>query len=135
MFDWKFIVGIFAVLLTFVGYIPYIRDTIKGKTQPHVYTWFLWSFVTAIAFALQISDNAGFGAFVTLAAAIVCFFIFLLGFRIGKKDITKTDTIFLASALVALGVWLFAKQPVVSVVIFSLIDMLAFGPTIRKSWN
>lgn len=135
MIDWKLLIGAIAVLLTFVGYVPYIRDTIKGKTQPHVYTWFLWSFVTAIAFALQISDNAGFGASVTLAAAIVCFVIFLLSFRIGKKDITSTDTIFLISALVALVVWLFAKQPVLSVVIVSAIDMLAFGPTIRKSWN
>lgn len=43
-----------AVVLTFVGYAPYIRDTIKGKTKPHVYTWFVWGLVTAIAYALQL---------------------------------------------------------------------------------
>lgn len=32
-------------------------------------------------------------------------------------------------------VWVFIKQPVTSVVIVSAVDMLAFGPTIRKSWN
>ncbi len=36
----EFISGI-AVALTFVGYVPYMRDTIKGKTRPHVYTWFV----------------------------------------------------------------------------------------------
>ncbi len=135
MLSIKEIVGAIAVFLTFAGYVPYIRDTIAGKTKPHVYTWFLWSLVTAIAFGLQISDKAGPGSLVTLAAAIVCFFIFILGFRIGKKDITKSDTIFFLLALVALAMWLFAKQPVISVLIVSTIDMLAFAPTIRKSWD
>ncbi len=128
-------IGAIAVVLTFVGYAPYIRDTLRGKTHPHVYTWFLWGFVTAIAWSLQITDNAGPGSFVTLAAAIVCFAIFALGMRVGKKDITRSDTIFLVMALIALGIWLVAKQPVVSVILLSLTDMLAFVPTIRKSWN
>ncbi len=131
----KDFVGVIAVILTFVGYVPYIRDTIKGNTKPHIYTWFLWSLVTAIAFALQVSAGAGFGAFVTLAAAIVCFVIFLLGLRIGDKDITQSDTILLLLALVAIVIWVFAKQPVISVVLVSSIDMLSFIPTIRKSWN
>lgn len=131
----KFIVGVIAVLLTFIGYIPYLRDTIKGKTKPHIYTWLLWSLVTSIAFSLQISDKAGIGSLVTLAAAIVCFIIFLFGLRIGKKDITLTDTIFFLLALVALVMWLFAKQPVIATIIVSATDMLAFAPTIRKSWN
>lgn len=135
MTDLKYLVGILAVLLTFVGYIPYIRDTISGKTKPHVYSWFLWGFVTAIAFALQLSDQAGIGSLVTLAASIVCFVIFIFGMRIGDKDITKTDTLLLISAVFALIVWIFAKQPVLSVIIVSLVDMLAFGPTIRKSWK
>lgn len=131
----KDVVGVIAVLLTFAGYVPYLRDTIGGKTKPHVYSWFLWSLVTAIAFALQISDNAGVGSLVTLAAAIVCSIIFLFGLRIGKKDITRSDTIFLILALVAIVVWVFAKQPTISVIIVSAVDMLAFAPTIRKSWN
>lgn len=92
----KYLVGIVVVLLTFVGYVPYIRDIIKGKTKPHVYTWFLWGLVTSIAFALQISDRAGIGSLVTLAAAIVCFIIFFFGMRIGEKNITFSDKISLS---------------------------------------
>lgn len=131
----KDIIGIIAVVLTFIGYIPYIRDTIKGKTTPHVYTWFIWALVTAIAFALQISDKAGPGAFTTLAAAIVSFIIFGFGMRQGDKDITVADTIFFILSLIALLLWLFAKQPVLSVILVSSIDMLGFIPTIRKSWH
>jgi hypothetical protein len=59
----------------------------------------------------------------------------LLGLRLGKKDITQSDIIFFLLAIVALVFWLFAKQPVISVILLSLTEMLAFIPTIRKSWN
>lgn len=133
----KEIIGIIAVALTFIGYVPYIRDTIKGKTKPHIYTWFIWGLVTAIAFGLQLTENAGAGAYVTLAAAIVCFIIFGFGLRQSKadRDITKSDTLFLILSFVALGLWLFAKQPILSVILLSSLDMLGFIPTIRKSWN
>ena len=135
MQDVKIIIGVVAVLLTFVGYIPYLRDTIKTKTKPHIYSWFIWGFITIIAFALQTGGGAGVGALVTLAAAIVCFVIFFLGLRNGDKDITTMDTIFFIAALVAIGIWLFVKQPLISVVLVSVIDVLGFIPTIRKSWH
>ncbi len=131
----KSLIGIIAVILTFVGYVPYIKDTIKGVTKPHVYSWFLWGFVTLIAFALQLSGKGGVGSFVTLAAALVSFLIFGLGMRNGNKDISKTDTYFFVAAFIAVVIWLFAKQPIISVILISLIDMLGFAPTIRKSWN
>lgn len=127
--------GVIAVVLTFVGYIPYISDTIKRKTKPHIYTWFIWGLVTAIAFGLQLSADAGPGAFTTLAAAIVCFIIFGFGIKQGERNITASDTIFFILSLFALILWLFAKQPVLSVILVSTIDMLGFVPTIRKSWH
>lgn len=131
----KNIVGTIAVILTFLGYVPYIQDVLKGKTKPHVYSWFLWGFVTLIAFALQISAGGGIGSFVTLAAALVSLIIFGLGMREGKKDITKTDTLFFILGLVAVVIWLFAKQPIISIILVATIDMLGFIPTFRKSWN
>jgi hypothetical protein len=134
-FDIKTIISSIAVILTFVGYIPYIRDTLSKKTTPHVYTWFIWGLVTAIAYGLQVSGGAGVGSWVTLAVVFVSFLIFVLGMRNGKKDITSSDTIFFILSIFALLLWLVAKQPVLSVVLVSTIDILGFIPTIRKSWN
>ena len=131
----KVIISIIAVLLTFIGYVPYVRDTLQKKTTPHIYTWFIWGLVTAIAYGLQVTNGAGVGSWVTLAVAIICFFIFTLGLRHGKKDITKSDTVFFILSFVALFLWLIAKQPILSVILASTIDMLGFIPTIRKSWN
>lgn len=133
--DIKTIISIIAVFLTFVAYVPYVRDTFSGKTTPHVYTWFIWGLVTAIAFGLQVGGGAGVGSWVTLAVVIACFFVFILGMRNGKKDITSSDTIFFLLSLAALFLWLGAKQPVLSILLVSATDMLGFVPTIRKSWN
>ena len=52
MSEIKNLLGFVATFLVLVGYIPYLRDIIKGKTKPHIYSWFLWSFVTLIANSL-----------------------------------------------------------------------------------
>lgn len=131
----KEILSIIGVSLTFIAYIPYIRDTLKGKTTPHVYTWLAWSLLSFIIFALQLSDHAGPGAYVTLASGIATTIIFLLGLRQGNKDITKTDTAIFIAVLVGTVLWLLADEPVLSTVLLVTTDVLAFGPTIRKSWN
>lgn len=135
MHDVKTIISITAVIFAFMAYFPYVRDTLTGKTTPHIYTWFIWAFTTAIAFGLQVSGGAGVGSWVTLAVVIACLFVFLLGMRNGKKDITKSDTLFFILSLMALFLWLVAKQPVLSVILVSSVDLLGFIPTIRKSWN
>ncbi|OGD60782.1 hypothetical protein A3I57_03830 [Candidatus Beckwithbacteria bacterium RIFCSPLOWO2_02_FULL_47_23] len=131
----KTIISLFAVLLSIVGYIPYLRDTVKGKTKPHVYSWFIWTLLTGIVYGLQVGSGAGVGSWVTLAVTIIGFVVFLFGMYNGEKDITATDSVFFILSLVALFLWLIAKQPILSVILVSLIDMLGFAPTIRKSWN
>lgn len=130
-------VGAIAVLLTFVGYIPYIVDTLKGKTKPHVYTWFIWGVITLAAYALQVSADAGPGSLVTLAAAVVCLFIAALGLSVARseRNIDKIDTFCFVLALVAMSAWLGADQPVTAVILLSVADMIGFVPTIRKSWK
>jgi hypothetical protein len=84
---------------------------------------------------LQVSGGAGAGSWVTLGAVIIAFVIFACGLRNGKKDITKSDTLFFILALIALLFWLLAKQPIISVILVTVIDLFGFAPTIRKSWN
>lgn len=134
-FTVKNIIGIVAIALTFIGYAPYFRDLLKGKTKPHIFSWFIWAIVTSIIFALQVSAGAGLGSVVTLAVAVISLLIFILGFKNGNKIIKKIDVVFLVLALLAIPLWLVIKQPVLSIILLSTIDMLGFAPTVRKSWN
>ena len=129
-------IAIIAIILTFVGYVPYDRDIIKGSTKPHIFSWFIWGLITLIVFALQVYGGAGIASLVTLCAALMCIGVIFLGLKHKSiSDITKIDVVFLCGALVSIAVWIFAKQPVLSALFATTIDILAFVPTIRKSWH
>ena len=134
MFGTKEIIGIIAVVLTFVGYIPYFIDIHNGKTKPHMFSWLVWSVTTGVVIALQISAGAGPSVWVTCSVWLMLVTVFCLSFRYGHKDRRAIDTIFLIVALAAIPLWLFAKQPILAIVLLCTIEMLGFAPTIRKAW-
>lgn len=127
-------IGAIAVFLTFVAYVPYYGDILKGKTRPHIYSWSLWSLLTILLVALQIEGGAGPATWVTAAAGILCIGVVFLSLKNGKRDITTSDTIVAILSLAALGFWLIADQPVISISLVIVADMLAFIPTVRKSY-
>ena len=129
----KDIIGVIAVVLTFIGYAPYIRDIFKGTTKPHIFSWFTWILTTGLVYALQ--ATSGPGAWVTLSLVILMSFITIVSFKRGYKDIKKIDIIFFLLAILALPLWLIIKQPVLSIILLTAIDVAGFIPTIRKSWN
>ena len=132
----KTIFGITAIILTFVGYVPYIWSILKKKTKPHLYSWLVWVLDAFIIFVLQVTHGAGIGAYTTLAAGFLCLLVLVLTLiNKGKSEIKPVDTFFLTLALIALVIWLFAKQPLVSALLITVVDLLGFVPTIRKSWN
>ncbi len=77
------ILGALAVTIGMIGYAPYLWSIFKGRTKPHLFSWFIWGVLTAIAFAIQISEGAGAGAWVTGITAAVCFLITALSIKYG----------------------------------------------------
>ncbi len=130
----KEIIGGVAVALTFIAYISYYRDILKGKTRPHIYSWSLWGLLTILLVALQIKGGAGPATWVTGAAGLLCIGVVLLSLKNGKRDITTSDTAVAILSLLAIGFWLIVDQPAVSITLVIVADMLAFIPTVRKSY-
>lgn len=128
-------IGFITALLVFVAYIPYIRDILRGKIQPHVYSWFLWGLLTVVIFGIQITHHAGAGSFVTLAAGTMCLTVLFLSLKNGRKNIVFSDTVVFVLTIITIIFWLFAKQPLLAMGLACLADLLAFIPTVRKSWH
>ncbi len=124
-----------AALLAIAGNLPYLWDILKGRVKPHPYTWLVWSIVSCIIFFGQVAKGAGIGALPTAASEIFTIIIFLFSLKYGFKGITKTDTIFLVVALAGIVPWILTNDPTLSVVIAVSIDLIAFGPTLRKTWK
>ncbi len=128
--------GLAALLIGLSGYIIYIRSILRGDTKPHIFTHLVWGTITLIAFAAQIYDNAGPGAWVMGLSAFCCLLQAALAFKYGdKKDITHGDKIALGASLLAIIPWLLSRDPLWSVILIAVIDGVAFYPTIRKSWR
>lgn len=135
--DLKIILGIVAALLALFSSYLYIRDIFRGNTKPHTYTWLIWSIVTTIAFFGQLVSGGGPGSWATGVAAVVTIFTLILSLKggYGTKDITKFDKICLGLALLAILPWLLAKSVLWSVILATAIDLIAFFPTMRKTWH
>lgn len=129
----KQVLALFAIILSIISYIPYIRDIIKGKTKPHAFTWLIWTILGIVGFSAQISDNAGPGAYMNLVNIFVGIYILFAGFKY-RSNIVKSDYISLIMALLTIPLWLITKNPLWSVLLILIIDIFAFIPTIRKSF-
>lgn len=132
--DLKEFLGLAATIIALVGYVPYLLGMYRGSVHPHVFSWLVWALLTGISFFLQMGAGAGPGAWVTGITAIICIIITMWSLKVGEKNITRSDWAAFLASLAAIPVWLGADSPVLAMVLITIIDMLAFWPTFRKSW-
>jgi hypothetical protein len=95
---------IFAATATgamLAGYYPYLKDLFARKTQPHLYTWLIWAITASIATVGVIVGGGNLGAIPMVIGTALVIFVCLLSFKYGSKNITKSDTLTLIAALVA----------------------------------
>lgn len=124
-----------AIAVTFAAFFPYIREILQGKIKPHVFSWIIWGSTTFIVFLAQLDDGAGVGAWPIGVSGVITIFVAVLAYlKKGDSTITKTDWLFFMVALSSLPLWYLTDDPLLAVVILTLVDLLGFGPTFRKAY-
>jgi hypothetical protein len=131
----KLFFAIIGALLAVAGNVPYLRDMFNKRIQPHPYTWFVWSIVSGVTFVGQVVKGAGFATIAFGVSEIFTIFIFIFSLRYGFKKIPKNDTYFLVVALLGIIPWFIFRDPTWSVIIMVSIDIIAFIPTLKKTWQ
>lgn len=131
----KPLLSVLATLLTVLAYRPYIRSIYSGHTRPHVFTWVIWSLATGIAFGAVLQAGGGAGAWPIGFSCGVSLFVAGRAW-VKRTDISFTnfDWILFVAALAAIPLWLVANDPLWAVVVITIIELLGFGPTMRKTW-
>lgn len=126
----------FAIVLTCIAFFPYIRSIIRGTIQPHVFSWVICGTTTFVVFLAQIEDDGGAGAWPIGVSACITIYIALLSYiKRSVISITRKDWLFFASALSAVPFWYLTSDPIWAVIILTTVDILGFGPTIRKAYR
>jgi hypothetical protein len=132
--EYRNILGLISVGIAILSYSFYFRDIFIGKTKPHAFSWFIWGLLMVISFWAQITHNAGAGAWVIGFTALICFTISGIAFKNGMRHAKQIDVLSLWGALLALFLWLFLKNPTISIILTSGVYVLGFVPTFRKSY-
>lgn len=136
MLDVHFVI-LGAVIAT-AGMLSYLRDTIRGVTQPNRVTWLMWALAPLIAFAAEVQSGVGLRSLMTFVVGFWPLAVFLATFlrrgsavwRLGPFD-------WLCGALSVAGLvaWLVTRHGNVAVIASIAADALAATPTLRKSWS
>lgn len=127
--------GLIAVTMTFIAFIPYIQSIHQGKTKPHVFSWVIWGLTTFVVFLGQMADGGGAGAWAIGVSGLITIYVAFLAWR-KKSDIhiTRSDKVFFTLALASIPLWYLTSSPMWTVVLLTLIDAFGFAPTFRKSF-
>ena len=127
--------GIIATTISVISFFPYLKDIFRKKTHPQSYTWLIWTILQVTGVVAMFNNGAGIGALALTVGAFFCAFIFLLSLKYGTKNITTFDTACLIGALAAIAVYAFLHNPVLSVILITIIDFVGFLPTLRKAYS
>lgn len=127
--------GIFAVGLAFACYAPIYWGILYGTIRPHRYTYLVWSIIGAIGFLASWFYGGGAGSWSLGVSALLVIGVFVLSFRYGTKDVTKSDTAYTIGAIIAIVPWLLTRDATLSIIFATTIEILSFVPTFRKTWN
>jgi hypothetical protein len=128
---------ILGALISLLGGISYIVDTLKGKVKPNRVSWGLWGAGVMVAFAAEVSQGVGIQSLTTFMVGLVPFLIFLASF-VNKKaywKITKFDLCCGALSLIGLLFWYITKVGNIAILFAIFADLLAGVPTLIKAFK
>ncbi len=134
--SYKEILSGVAIVLTLMTFILYIRAIFHGTIRPHVFSWMIWGATTFLVFLAQLEDEGGVGAWpIGVSGSITILIACLAYLKLADVTITKTDWLFFVSALSSLPLWYLTSDPLWAVVLLTTVDVIGFGPTIRKAYH
>lgn len=131
----NYLLSAMAIALTIAALLPYLRAILQGTVHAHVFSWVIWGSTTCVVFHVQIADHGGVGAWPIGVSGSLTVLIAILAYRrLGDLSITRSDWCCIATALSALPFWYVTADPFWAVVLFTVVDLLGFGPTLRKAY-
>jgi len=120
-----------------VGWTLYLRDTLRGVTQPNRVSWLMWAIAPLLAFGVEIEAGVGLRSLMTFVVGFGPLLIFLASFRNPGSvwELRRLDYACGSLSAAGLVVWLVTSRGTVALAAFVAADALAAIPTLRKSWQ
>jgi hypothetical protein len=119
------------------GAAVYLRDTLRGTTQPNRVTWLLWAIAPLLAAAVELDQGVGLRALPTFMVGFMPLLIFIASFHNSASvwKVRRIDYACGAVSVVGTVVWLVTRDGVLAISAAIAADFLAGMPTLMKSWT
>ncbi len=127
-------VAIVAGLIAIFAIIPYILDTVRGKTKPNVVSWFTWTLLLGVATAGAFASDEPRTAFLSLGDFIGTGITLLVGIKYGFAKFSLFDGLCQFAIIAGLVLWLIFDSPAIAILAAIIIDTFAALPTLRHAW-
>lgn len=101
-----------GAVISFVGGLSYLKETLKGNTKPNKVSWFVWILAPFIALFATIRQGVGIQSLLTFMVGFNPLLIFLGSF-VNKNaywKVSKTDLACGALAILGLVLWQITNQ-------------------------
>jgi hypothetical protein len=129
------ILGVLGGLVGVVDAVPYVRDTVRGRTRPHRGTWLIWGVLAVVASVSQRADGASWSLLLTASQALLTGLIFFLAIRRGEGGLAAFDLAMIAIAGGGIVGWMLAGEPIVAVVCVIVADLSAVAMMMPKTYR
>jgi hypothetical protein len=119
------------------GAAVYLRDTLRGTTQPNRVTWLLWALAPLLAAAVEFDQGVGLRALPTFMVGFMPLLIFIGSFHNSASvwKVRRMDYACGAVSVIGTIVWLVTRDGVLAISAAIAADFLAGIPTLMKSWT
>ena len=111
--------------------LPYIIDTVKGKTHPNIVTWSTWTLLNLINTSAAWTSGAVQTGIFTAAAGIATGSILIAGLKTGVKRYTRFDAACQLAAIGGIVLWRATANPNLAVAVSLGVDFASLLPTYR----
>ena len=126
---------IIAAVISSLGGLYYLYETITGKARPNRITWLLWGIFPLVTFFAQKAQGVQGLSYINLTSAATPLLIVTMSY-IRKNAYWQTRPLDYA-CLVAAGfgiiLWALTKNPNLAIVFSIFADLCAALPTLKKS--
>lgn len=126
--------GVAAGIIGILGYIPYIKDILRGSTRPDRVAWLIWTFEYMALFFAQMLEGASHSLWLIGLQLLGVIVVFSLSLRRGFGHFTTQARLLLASVFLALLIWWLTKNGALAILILLAIEGLGVGLTVRKTF-
>jgi len=128
--------GIVSAVLAAIAFVPYVADTIVGRTRPQRSSWMIWTVLSVVSFFSQAyegaTDSLMFAGVMTAGSLT----IFLLSIRRGVGGFAhRQDAWLLAAAALGLVLWYTTETAVYALALAISISLLGGVMTVTKTYR